>query len=137
MEKENLVDKKEVGKNKIYLIKDSLEAKIFFRIAENYNLIKLIKKPEMRKIVNEILKNKKIKLAILFGSYAKNIAHKDSDIDIYLETNDLELKKEVESINSKISVKIGKFDERNLLIKKIVDNHIILKGVERYAEIKF
>lgn len=95
MEKENLVDKKEVGKNKIYLIKDSLEAKIFFRIAENYNLIKLIKKPEMRKIVNEILKNKKIKLAILFGSYAKNIAHKDSDIDIYLETNDLELKKKL------------------------------------------
>ena len=137
MEKENLFDKREVGKNKFYFVKDSFEAKIFFRIAENYKLIELIKKPEMRKIVNEILKNKRIKLEILFESYTKNLVHKDSDIDIYLETNDLKLKKEVESINSKISVKIGKFDERNLLIKEIVDNHVILKGVERYAEIKF
>jgi predicted nucleotidyltransferase len=136
MEKENIIDKKEIGKNKIYFIKDSLEAKIFFRIAENYKLMELVGNAEIRKIVNEILKNKKIKLAILFGSYAKNLAHKDSDIDIYLETNDLKLKKEVESINSKISVKMGKFDERNLLIKEIIDNHIILKGVERYAEIK-
>jgi predicted nucleotidyltransferase len=136
MEKDNLVDKKEIGKNKIYFVKDSLESKIFFQIAENYKLMQIIQKPEIKKIVNEILKNKQIKLAILFGSYAKGLDHKESDIDIYLETSNLKLKKEVESINSKISVKIGKFDEANLLIREIIQNHIILKGVERYIEIK-
>lgn len=136
MEKENLVDKKSIGKSKIYFIKDTLEARIFAMISENYKLMKIIDKPEIKKIVSELLKNKKIKMAVLFGSYAKNLAHKRSDIDIYIETNDQKIKKEVESINSRISVKIGKFDKNNFLIKEIIDNHIIIKGVERYYEIK-
>jgi len=136
MEKENLVDKTEIGKNKIYFIKNSLEARIFVIISENYRLMKIIEKPEIKKIVKELLKNKKIKLAILFGSYAKNTDHKRSDIDIYIETTNPNIKKEVESINSKISVKIGKFDKSNFLMKEIIDNHIIIKGVERYYEIK-
>jgi predicted nucleotidyltransferase len=136
MEKENLIDKKNVGKSKIYFIKDSLEASIFSRISESYKLLKIIENSEIRKVVSELLKNKKVKLAILFGSYAKNLAHKGSDIDIYIETNNQSIKKEIESINSKISVKIGKFNKNNFLMKEIINNNVIIKGVERYYEIK-
>ena len=74
------------------------------------------------------------KLIILFGSYAKNIAKPESDIDIYLETEDQNIKKKTEEINSKLSVKIGAFNKDSLLIKEIIKNHVILKGAERFYE---
>ncbi len=73
-------------------------------------------------------------MAIIFGSYAKELAHKDSDIDIYLETENRKIKKDIENLNSKLSVKIGKYDKNNLLIKEIKKDHIIIKGVEKYYE---
>ena len=81
-----------------------------------------------------MIKNKKIGLALLFGSYAKNTAHNKSDIDLYVETENLGLKKELENLNSKISVKIGKFNRDSLLIKEIIDNHVIIKDFEKYYE---
>ena len=71
-------------------------------------------------------------MAILFGSYAKGIAKKDSDIDIYIETENRKIKEELSIIDSKLSIKIGKFDTSSLLIREIVKNHVILKGIEEY-----
>ena len=73
-------------------------------------------------------------MIILFGSYAKGISKKDSDIDIYLETNDNSIKTRVKEINSKLSIKIGKFDTKSLLIKEIIKNHIIIRGLEDFYE---
>src|SRR3989338_8697139 len=103
--------------------------------AEHYKLIQSIKEyPLLRNIILNIKANPKIKLAILFGSYAKGLAHKDSDIDIYIETTSKELKKELEQLNLKASVKIGKYNPDSLLIKEIKKNHVIVKGVEQYYE---
>ncbi len=73
-------------------------------------------------------------MAILFGSYAKLIAKKQSDIDLYIDTDDKKIKKDVELINTKLSVKIGRYDKDNLLIKEIEKNHVIIKGVELFYE---
>ena len=62
----------------------------------------------------------------------KLIPKDDSDIDVFVETQRKDLKKALESINTRLSVKIGTFDMKSLLIKEIVKNHIILKGVEDY-----
>ena len=43
----------------------------------------------VKKYVNVILENYKVKAIILFGSYAKGTNHEDSDIDIAIVTNDL------------------------------------------------
>ena len=88
----------------------------------------------MRRIIEIIKKNEKVSLAILFGSYAKGSANKGSDIDIYLETTENKLKAEVESIDSKISVKIGKYNQDSLLIKEMEKNHVIIKGIELFYE---
>ncbi|MBU0959512.1 MAG: nucleotidyltransferase domain-containing protein, partial [Nanoarchaeota archaeon] len=88
----------------------------------------------LRKIVEKIQKDKKIKLAILFGSYVKGLEKKDSDIDIYIETNNKKVKQDLELIDSKINVKIGKYDKENLLIKEIEKDHVIIKGVEEFYE---
>jgi len=131
----NILDFRTDGKNKIFFLKENLGTRNLRIIYEVYKKIEIVRKyPLLRTIFEKIEKNKNIKMALLFGSYAKERSHSKSDIDIYLETKSLKLKKEIEMINSKISVKIGKFNKENLLIKEIIDNHVIIKGFEKYYE---
>lgn len=132
---DNVVDYKQEGKNKVFFLKKTLEAKQFAYIVELYKLLVMLKKyPKLRIIFEKIRQNNKIKLAILFGSYAKGSVHKESDIDIYIETQEKDVKEEVEMINTQISVKIGAYDKQNLLIKEIEKNHVVIKGVEEFYE---
>ena len=133
--KNNVVDFKQKGKNKVVFLKKSLEAKQYAYHVETQKLLETLKKyPNLRRIIELIKKNEKINLAFLFGSYAKGIVKKESDIDIYVDTINRKLKEEVESIDSKISVKIGEYNKESLLIKEIEKNHVILKGIEIYYE---
>ena len=133
--KDNIIDFKHEGKNKVVFLKKTLEAKQYACFAETYKLLEFLKKyPQLRNIIEQIKKNEKIHLAILFGSYAKDTAAKNSDVDIYIDTKDNKLKDEVELINSKISVKIGDYNKNSLLIKEIEKNHVIIKGAEVYYE---
>jgi len=59
-------------------------------------------------------------------------------IDIYIEVLDQKIKKELELCSSQLSVKIGKYDKKSLLIKEIEKNHVIIKGGEIfYGKYKF
>ena len=133
--KDNIVDFKQEGRNKVFFLKKTLEAKQYACFAEAHKLLEAIRKyPQIRRIVEQVSKNEKIHLAALFGSYAKGVATKDSDIDIYIDTKNNRLKEEVELIDSKISVKIGKYNQDGLLIKEIEKNHAVIKGIELYYE---
>jgi hypothetical protein len=44
------------------------------------------------------------------------------------------LKGEAESVNSRINVKTGSFDLDSNLVREIVKNHIIIRGVEEFYE---
>ena len=135
LHKENILDWKQEGRNKVVFLKKSLEAKQYVCAVEIQKLLETVKKyPRLRRIIEVMQKKEKISLAVLFGSYAKGTAHKESDIDIYIYTTDTKIKEEVEIIDSKISVKIGSYNQDSLLIKEINKNHIILKGVELYYE---
>ncbi|GBE19822.1 nucleotidyltransferase domain protein [archaeon BMS3Abin17] len=132
---ENIADYKEKGKNKVYFLKNTIEAKTHIFKAEQYKLIRILGKyPNLREIFEKIQKDKRIKMSLLFGSYAKGIAKPNSDIDVYIETSNKEIKKDTENINSSLSIKIGKYNKSNLLAKEIEKNHIIIKGVEEYYE---
>ena len=133
--KESILDYKKEGKNKIFFIKNNLKAKNYVYSAEIHKLNKLLKKhPELSIIFEDIKKNFSKGMIILFGSYAKGIPKKDSDIDIYLETNDNNIKTRVKETYSKLSIKIGKFDIKSLLIKEVIKNHIIIRGLEDFYE---
>ena len=132
---DNIVDFKTEGKNKTYFIKNTIEAREYLLIVEHSELLNIIKKyPLLRSTIETIKKEKSIKLAILFGSYANLTVNKESDIDIYIETEDKKIKEKIQNINSKLSIKTGKYDRNNLLIKEIQKKHIIIKGVENYYE---
>ncbi len=133
--KNNVVDFNQEGKNKVFFIKKTAEARGQIIITEQYKLLQTLHKyPILRAIVEKLQNNKKIKLAILFGSYAKNLADKNSDIDMYIETKNRELKKELSLLDSKLNIKIGIYNKENNLIKEIEKDHIIIKGGEEYYE---
>lgn len=132
---ENIIDFKQEGRNKVFFIKKTLEAKQYTYSVESYKLLNILKKyPQLRRVIEQVKNNKDVGLAVLFGSYSKHKAGKGSDIDIYLDTIDIKLKKRVEAIDSRISVKIGEYNKDSLLIKEIEKDHIIIKGVEIYYE---
>jgi len=132
---ENVLDYRQEGRNKVFFIKRNLQAKNYVFNAERYKLIKLLNEhPELGIIIEDILKKTKEKLIILFGSYAKFTAKRDSDIDVYVETRSRETKGNVEMIHSRLKVKIGDFDLDSELIREIIKDHIILRGVEEFYE---
>lgn len=131
----NIVDFKMEGKNKVFKLKKGVESLNYVYMAEHFKLLKLLLKYPFISIITEsILSKTDEKLIIIFGSLAKFSAKKESDIDIFIETQNRKIKTEVENINSRLSVKIGKFDRNDLLIKEIIKDHIIVKGVENYYE---
>ena len=133
---QNILDFRLEGKNKVYFIKKTLESSEYIKIIEHNKLLEAIKKyPKLRLIIEKIQENKKMKLAIIFGSYAKGNADKDSDIDLYVQTQSKDTKISLEQGDSKLSIKIGKFDKETTLAKEIIKNHIIIKGVDAYYEL--
>lgn len=132
---EKAVDYRKEGRNNVYFIKNNLMARNYVYSAEIYKLNKILKKhPEFLVIFEDIKKIVSKGTIILFGSYARGNPKKESDIDIYVETTNAKIKQQIQGINSRISVKIGKFDMNSLLIKEIIKNHVIVRGVEEFYE---
>jgi predicted nucleotidyltransferase len=133
--KENVLDYMQKGKNKVFFIKKNIMAKQYVYRAEHYKLSKLITAyPELAIILEDVLKTCKERLMIVFGSYAKFQATKGSDIDVYIETTRRKVKDEAEAVHARLSVKIGRFDPENVLVKEIIKNHVIVRGVEEFYE---
>ena len=135
--KQNVIDYKKEGKNKVFFLKKNMFSRNHILQAEIYKLNSLLNKyPKLMIILEQISEKVDEKLIIIFGSYAKFRAKKDSDIDIYIETGDRNIKKAAENIHSKVKVKIGPFDIKSNLIKEIIKDHVILRGFEEFYEKK-
>jgi predicted nucleotidyltransferase len=132
---ENSADYRTEGKNTVYFLKKSIEGRNAAMIAELYKQSRIVSTyPVLRGIFKAVQEMPDIPLALLYGSYAKGLPTKDSDIDIYIETLNSNVKKQLEQRHSLLSVKIGEFDPKNLLIREIIKDHIIIKGMEVYFD---
>ena len=130
-----ILDFRMEGKNKVVFLKSGLQARNYILNAERYKLNKLLQSyPKLNVILDEMLAGSNVELVILFGSYAKFSARKDSDIDVYAETLDESVKHGMESVHSKIRVKTGVLDVDSPLIKEIIKHHVILRGAERFYD---
>ena len=128
--KENAVDVKEEGRNNVFSIKKTLEAKNFVFTAEIHKFNAFIRRhSKLRQSIVD-LTNLPESMVIIFGSYASGTETEDSDIDIYIEAE----RNSAEKINEKFSVKTGKYNKESSLIKEIERNHVIAKGVEEFYE---
>lgn len=134
LQEENVVDSKKEGRNKSFFIKKTAEARNRVLISELQVLTDFVRKhPELRSLIDRVWANRKVSLAMIFGSYAKGLENKNSDIDLFVLTDDRRLKKELELLDSRLNIKIGRsWDASNPLIREIQKNHVIVKGAETY-----
>lgn len=131
--KENVLDYKKEGKNKVFFIKSNLKAKNYVYSAEIYKLNELLRNhPRLTVILEDVKKNSPNGMIILFGSYAKGSARENSDIDIYIETENNKIRNKLREIHTKLSIKTGQFDTNSLLIKEIIKSHVIIRGLEEF-----
>ena len=132
---ENVVDYAVEGRNKVFSLKKTIEARQYVYSVEAQKVIEAVKKyPRLRNIIECLQKRSDVRLAVIFGSYAKGKAAKNSDIDLYIETNDSRIKDEISKTDSRLSIKIGPYNKQSLLIKEIEKNHLIIKGIEEFYE---
>jgi len=134
LEKEGVVDFKQAGKNKTYSLKNTLEAQQYLYMTEHYQLLKILQDPQLRRVICQLKDNTESQLVVLFGSHATGTANKNSDIDVFVETRDKDLKEKLTALSEKLSIKIGKLDKDNLLTKEIIKKHVILQNVERFYQ---
>jgi len=141
LQNENTIDYKIKGKNQTYFIKDTLESELYKEKLEYYKLQKILKIPKIRRIIKEIkdfIYKKELDsnlIIVLFGSYAKGIATKESDIDIYINSNNKKIKEKIQAISKKINIKFGELNKKNELSEEIIKNHIILNNIQGFCNL--
>ena len=93
---------------------------------------------EITSILEEILKDKPVYQVILFGSYAKKEATKNSDVDLLIDTKS-ELKgfallKLICEIKEKLQKEIDGFEKYEILDNSPIDEEIKRTGVVVYEK---
>ena len=93
---------------------------------------------EIKKILKEFLRNKPVYQVILFGSYAKHEATKESDIDLIIDTNS-ELKgfallKLICQIEEKLKKNVDGFEKYEIIEDSLIDKEIKETGVVVYEK---
>ncbi len=143
LEKKTILESELKGKIRIYRIKKSEIMKEYFVLTEQYKKICFL---QLNDLVKEIIfksLNFVDGIVFVFGSYVKGISKKDSDIDLFV-VGDCD-KKEINKISKiygiDVNVKNYPLDvfkkelRKDILIKEVLDNHVVLKNVEEFIDI--
>ena len=93
---------------------------------------------EIKKILEELLRDKPVYQVILFGSYAKHEATKESDIDLIIDTNS-ELKgfallKLISQIEELLQKNVDGFEKYEIIEDSSIDKEIKETGVVVYEK---
>lgn len=140
LEKKTILKSNIKGKIRLFKINKSIISKEYFNLAETYKKIMFL---EQNLLIKEIIE-KIIPLingmTIIFGSYSKGLQKKESDLDLLI-VGDCQKSKIIEiskiygiEINiKKYSLDIFKKElYNNILLKEVLENHIIIYGIEKF-----
>ncbi len=93
---------------------------------------------EIRKILKEILEDKPVYQVVLFGSYAKNMATKESDLDLIIDTKSelrgFALMKLICEIEEKLQKDVDGFEKYEIIEDSKIDKEIKKIGVVVYEK---
>lgn len=152
--KDGMIVKNRVGKSHLCSLNlDNEKTSVLIQLSEIEKKENFyITNKELKLILEDFVKSlepqiKNIITIILFGSYAKGTATKESDIDILLIRKE---RIEIEKITKEIYAKYGKeitpilmlvndFKEQKdkSMIKEMIKNHYVLYGVENFVDLVF
>lgn len=139
LEKDNILKFHKEGKNKYYFLnKFNSQIKEIIKMIEINRKIEFIERHEKLKDLLEKIEDRSKGIVIIFGSFAKGTANKNSDLDVFIIGNISEIDDLEKIYNLKINIVKStkeKFNKQDLFIKEIIKNHIILKGVEEFVEL--
>ncbi len=130
------------GRNKLYYFDlNDASSRILIQIIEFYKgVVFLYKYPKIGLLINDLLK---INSVVLFGSYAKGYATKESDIDLLIiGKRSKKVKDVIKRYPFKINIHYSTFEnfeklllKNNTLAKEIAKNHIIFTYCEEFIKI--
>lgn len=93
---------------------------------------------EIKKILTKILKNTDVKKAILFGSYARKSANKQSDIDLVIDSNgqllNIEFYGLLEDLVEKLKKEIDLFEITEIQKGSQIEKKIQEEGIIVYEK---
>ena len=93
---------------------------------------------EIKKNLEEILKNKPVYRVVLFGSYVKQKATKKSDVDLVIDTNSklkgFALLKLISQIEEKLQKNIDGFEKYEIIENWPIDKEIKETGLVVYEK---
>ena len=93
---------------------------------------------EIKLILKKLLENTPVDSVILFGSYAKNTADKNSDIDLIIDTKQVLMGFKLYSLITKIEESFNKsvdaFEKSEIIENSKIDKEIKKTGVVVYEK---
>ena len=142
LEDKGVIESKTRGKIKTYKIKFSEFTKKYLVFVEQYKTIAFLENNLMIKEIIEKITPNIEGIGIIFGSYAKRIEKKESDLDIFVagNYNKEEIKRVSKNLGIEISVKCYplKTFEKNInndiLLKEVLKNHIVFVNAEQFIQ---
>lgn len=147
LEKINILSSVLKGRNKEYRLNlDNLITKYYMSMAETFASISYLGQNFLIKKVADEIGNQIEGIIMLFGSFAKSQATKESDVDIFVisekKPNSNAMLEAGELVGRVISVKSSSkerfmrgLEDKDPLISEVVSSHVILKGVDGLCDI--
>ncbi|MEK6862224.1 MAG: nucleotidyltransferase domain-containing protein [Nanoarchaeota archaeon] len=139
LERQNIIKFKREGKNKYYFLnKLNPSTKEMIKLVEiNKRIVLFEKYKKLNSLFLEIEKRTN-GIIIIFGSYANSTKNERSDLDVFIIGNISDIDDLETLYNIKINVVKStkdKFKSNDLFLKEIMNNHILLKGVEEFIDL--
>lgn len=145
---------KELEEMKVLISKKKGNTKYFSLNKKNVLIKKYLSLLELEKSIKFFERNKKLKhifsknfcgdILCIFGSYAKDIQKKNSDLDLFIvgKFDESLIVAEGEKYNLEINIQGSSqknfrlmVKNKNPLMSEILKNHVLIKGYEKFVEV--
>jgi len=138
LEGKGVLESKIRGKIKVYQLKNNYPAQEYLIFAEEYKKIAFLEKKLLAKEVIEKITPFIQGIGLIFGSYAKGLEKKGSDMDIFIAGSYDRKKTEQIGKLYGINLSIKNYPlplfyqelKKDTLIKEVLDNHVVFCGAE-------
>ncbi len=143
LENKGILESKKRGKIKSYTLRLNEHTNRYLLFVEQYKAIAFLEKSLIIKEMIEKITPYIQGVGVVFGSYAKGLENKESDLDVFIagSYNKEEVKKVSKNFGINISVKcypMNVFEKnvgKDILLKEIAKNHIVIANGEKFIEV--
>ncbi|MBI5393324.1 nucleotidyltransferase domain-containing protein [Candidatus Woesearchaeota archaeon] len=142
LENKGIIESRIRGKIKSYKLRINELSNRYLTFVEQYKSIVFMEKNLLIKEVIEKINPSINGIGIIFGSYAKGTADKESDLDIFVagDYEKEEIKKVSRNLGIEISIKCYPLEtfennvNQDFLIKEVLKNHIVFRNIELFIQ---